>query len=123
MDGDVRFMVRKIISALQRRAFRYASEDQLQAGIAEALAAEGMEARREVQLSKQDRIDVLCGSVAIEAKIKGSMAALSAQVRRYCENEAVGAVVIASNLGLRIPMGTVIHGKPVVSVHINRQSF
>jgi hypothetical protein len=100
--------------------FRFCSEDELQTGIANALARRDVLFARERVLSAADRPDFLVpcldGDIAIEVKTKGSFADLLRQVARYAEHERVkGVLVVGSPRWIaRVPDS--IAGTPVRTV-------
>lgn len=64
--------------------FTYATERDLQDGIAEALERAGMKAEREAPLDGgRGRVDLLVGSVGVEVKIAGGRSEVAGQVTRY----------------------------------------
>lgn len=84
--------------ALRRRRFRYANEKELQEGLAQAFAEEGIDFRREHSLAPGDIVDFLIGPVAVEVKIGGSLAGVTRQLHRYAQHEPVEALVLVTGL-------------------------
>jgi hypothetical protein len=76
---------------------------------------------REVVLSRAERIDfLLVGGIGIEVKIGMSISALTRQLFRYANLEAIRAlvVVVTSNRLSNLPRE--INGKPVLTVLLQR---
>ncbi len=71
--------------------------------------------RREVSLSKGDRVDFMVGGTAIEVKLKGQRKMdIYRQVKRYTEHAEVDAVIVATNTSVVFP--PFINGKPIYVV-------
>jgi len=84
---------------LQQYRFSYISEKELQDGIELALKQENIPFTREHCMSKADRPDFVVGkgNIAIEVKIKGSIAELLRQINRYTQHkELTGILVIGT---------------------------
>lgn len=109
----------KIGAILSATRFRFATEEELQDGIAEALRDH--HPQREVRLSAHDRIDFLLWGVGIEVKIKGGVSALTRQLVRYAELPAIAAlVVVTSQRQYALQLPRTLGGKPVVVVCAQR---
>lgn len=81
------------------------------------LTAAGIPWAAEVRLSARDRIDLLggrTGRVGIECKVRGSPAAILAQLLRYAEAPEVGALVLVSTRSVRLP--DTVGGKLLMTV-------
>lgn len=103
-----------VAAAICRHSFRYASEDELQAGVAGVLAAAGFAVEREVRLSLRDRIDLLVdGCVGVEVKIAGIPSSVERQMRRYAESDRLTGLVLVTNRARHRPAASMC-GKPVV---------
>jgi hypothetical protein len=100
-----------ILAAICSHRLRLSSEQALQLDIAEVLTRSGIAFEREVKLSPHDRLDFLCGGVAIEAKIQGSRLDIYRQCARYCARPEVAGLVLATNIAMALPLR--ISGKPV----------
>lgn len=95
-----------------RPTFR--DEADLQAEIAEALAAAGIAATREVPLSDgASRIDLLAWDVGIEVKIAGSTPAVRRQLARYAQCPEIAALVLVTVRASHHAPAT-LGGKPVI---------
>lgn len=75
------FVADDIVRTIQATRFRYANEDQLQQGLAEALAS--FDPVREVRLDARNRIDLVCGPVGVEVKVAGNAETVTRQLARY----------------------------------------
>jgi hypothetical protein len=93
------------VAALVRaHRFAYHDEATLQAGLAACLAAAGLPVRREVDLGRLGRIDLLVARVGIEVKVAGSLDAVGRQVRRYLLHPDVDEVVLVSTLARHVAL-------------------
>lgn len=111
--------VQKIARILSMLRFRFATEAELQDGIAEALS--GYDVQREVRLNARDRIDFTLWGVGIEVKIKGGVSALTRQLVRYAElDEVKGLVVVTSQTQYALQLPRELGGKPMAVVLAQR---
>jgi hypothetical protein len=105
-----------VLDAVRAYRFNHDDEKELQAGIAAAFTARGIEYAREVRLSTRDVPDFMVGAIAVEVKIAGSAAAVTRQLDRYAGHDRVRAVVLLTTC----PGHQVIHGhlrqKPIATV-------
>lgn len=110
----------RIVRALETiRCGAACSEEQLHAQVAQALEAQGLQARHEAPLAPRCRIDFLCGSVGIEIKKnRPDRAKLIAQLTRYAACEQIEALIVAAPRGVNLPKA--IGGKPVTLVALER---
>lgn len=107
----------QVVAAIEHHTFRFADESELQEGLAAALAAEGIEARREVRLDARNRIDLLVGNVGIEVKVKGGVAEVARQLCRYTSHvEHLVLVTIKASHKQHLPEE--IEGTPLSIVFI-----
>jgi hypothetical protein len=105
---------RAIAELLARHLFRFSAEDQLQEGIAGALAQAGIvDVRREVALSKRDRIDLIAGRVGIEVKVAGTAASVARQLARYAASPSLDELVLVTIRSLHARVPRVVGGKAV----------
>lgn len=104
-----------VVSILERAPLTFVHEDELQAGLAAALAAAGELARREVVLSDgRSRIDLLTDAgVGIEVKVDGSWANVVRQLIRYAKCDEVTELILVTTRVRHHSIPTVIDGKPV----------
>lgn len=117
-EKTTRLTAKAIADSLRTGRFRFSSEAQLQESIAEVLTAAGIPFEREVRLSAHDRADFLCGVVAIEVKIAGSLAALTRQVHRYAALPQVGAILVVTSRHRLAGLPDQLQGKPVLVVSL-----
>ncbi|HEX7650631.1 MAG TPA: hypothetical protein VF450_24755 [Noviherbaspirillum sp.] len=102
MFGADSAMSRRVIAApaelaslLERFRYRFITEKDLQDGIEAVLKVSGIAYERERSLSAPDRPDFLVqGGIAIEVKIKGSLAELLRQVSRYAAHDEVSGILV-----------------------------
>lgn len=106
-----------VADVLARSRFRFACEDDLQAGIAAALTVAGITVEREVRLDGHSRIDLLTDRVGIEVKTAGRADAVLRQLRRYADSDRVDALILVTTRARhRVP--GVLNGKPVAVVSL-----
>lgn len=113
-------MIDQIRAALAAHRFSFSTEDELQRGIAQALDSVGIAYRREVVLTRNDRIDFLLGKLGIEVKIDGSISALTRQVHRYAHLEAIDELVVVVGRIRLTQLPKTINGKTIHTVSIVR---
>lgn len=117
MRRDAKIVARRVVLAVTGARFRFASEEELQRGIAAALADAGVGAEREVRLTPRDRIDLLAGRVGVEVKVAGLARDVERQLARYAASDRVDALVlVTTRAGHRPPEE--INGKPVLTVFL-----
>lgn len=76
--------------------FNYRDEQQLQDGIEAMLQAEAIPYEREKVLGPNARPDFFVDGVALEVKIKHSLADLTRQVYRYAAYDAVQSIIVVT---------------------------
>lgn len=106
-----------VLRALRRYRYTYADETALQAGLAEALSLESLNAEREVRLSPRDRIDLLVGRVGIEVKVAGTVDGVLRQLNRYAGSDRVGALVLVTTRATHLGMPMYVGGKSLDVVY------
>jgi hypothetical protein len=112
----------EVTSILRRSRLLVSSEAALQASIAAALTAAGVDHQAEARLSAGSRIDFLTpAGVGIEAKVKYPRRAIYRQLERYAGHEAITALVLVTGTSLGLPPA--INGKPVFFVSIGRAAL
>lgn len=100
--------------------FSFASEKDLQDGIAKVLEQSGIAFQREVSLSKADRPDFMVGAVAIEVKVQGSLAALLRQISRYAKHEGLEEIIVVGTPHWLPRVPAELGGKPITSLRLLR---
>jgi hypothetical protein len=101
--------------------WRANSEDELQAGLAAALTAAGVDVEREHRLDARNRLDLwTVDGIAIEVKTsrRTTTADVLRQVRRYAEHDEVSAVVVLSTVPSHTLLPAMIGGKPCHAYHL-----
>lgn len=103
-----------IIRAIERYRFMTSSEAELQDAIESVLERERFVFDREVRLSPRDRIDFMVeGGIGIEVKVAGSLAALTRQLHRYAQHEAVKGIIVVTTTARHCGIPRELNGKPV----------
>lgn len=105
----------EVVAPLRCRRFSYSAEDQLQQGVAEALAEAGLDAVREVQLGAAGRIDLMAGRIGIEVKVAGPPGAVVRQLGRYARSGRLDGLVLVTSRILHRPPAR-LAGIPVATV-------
>lgn len=101
-----------VVRLLVAVRFNFTNEEELQAGIALALAP--LEHAREVILDGASRIDFMVGNVGLEVKIGGGISPLTRQLARYAAHERISAlVVVTAKEQHRLQLPAAINGKPL----------
>lgn len=108
-----------IVRLLGAHRFRFGTEAVLQDGIAEVLAAAGIQHEREVALTARDRIDFLVqGGIGLEVKIDGSALDLARQMLRYAAHERIAALLVVTTRARHTETPRELGGKPVRVIHL-----
>lgn len=109
----------RVLFALDSCLFRFCDEDDLQKGVAQALDNVGINYEREKVLGPQDRPDFLIdGHIALEIKVKGSVAQALRQVNRYALHEQISSVLLVGSPGWLNRVPSSIGGKPLFSLRV-----
>jgi hypothetical protein len=109
-------VIDRIGAAIAAHRFNFGNEEEFQRGIAEAFKTMGIEYRREVVLTGKDRIDfMLADGLGVEVKIDGSISALTRQLHRYAQLEALKTLVVVVGRVRLTNLPSVMNGK---SVHV-----
>lgn len=121
-------LLRTVVELLPRFSYRFSSEMDLHAGMAQVLTSHGVEFERERVAGPKDRFDFyLPPGIVIEAKVKGSFPEALRQVQRYAERDDVQAVVLAtSRFWGRTPAlrpNAKLGGKPFHMITLRGASF
>ena len=120
MSADINAEIARVAAALSAvRVPAQPEEYDIHAAVAQALAAAGLAYEHEYRLGPRRRIDFRVGRVGIEVK-KGRPAtsALTEQLRKYLESDALDAVIVVTQRVTRLP--NAIGGKPVMLISLNR---
>ncbi len=119
LDTAPAIYMSSITQALENKRFRFTCEDDLQQGIAIALQFAGLPYEREVVLSKRDRPDfVVDQRLAIEIKIKGTLAQALRQISRYSEHPQIEAILLVGSPWWLRDVPPVVGGKPVYAMRL-----
>lgn len=113
-----RVSIESLTILLRKYRFRFVTEKDLQDGIAAALDEAGILYSREKSLGKPDRPDFIVGTVAIEVKIKGSLADLLRQVSRYASHDEISAVLAVGTPHWLTRVPPTLVGKQVQSLRL-----
>lgn len=113
-----------LLQALRHHRYRFASEEELQAGVEFVLWEAGIIFRREADLGAGGRIDFITEDrVGIEVKTEGSPAAVARQLVRYAQVPSVRSLILVTSRAghwMRIgPLRSML-GTPVEVVRVNR---
>lgn len=103
--------------------FRFSNERELQDGLARIFEARGLAFGREVRLGTIGTIDFLIGDVGIEVKIDGSLAALTRQLHRYAQADAIGALVVVAGRARFRGLPPAIADKPIRVIHLGDSAW
>lgn len=98
--------------------FRFITEKDLQDGIESVFVCNQIQYQREQFLSASDRPDFMVNRIAVEVKIKGSLADLLRQASRYAASSEVDAILVVGTPHWlsRVPVS--LAGKPVHAVRL-----
>jgi hypothetical protein len=111
-----------ILKLLTTHTFPLSDEKTLQAEMARAFTAAGIDFAREVHLGPGDIIDFMVGTtigaIGIEVKIKGARRAIFRQVERYCGYPAISEIILATNVPMSLPYE--INRKPTAIAALGR---
>jgi hypothetical protein len=116
----------RTVQALEGYHYRFATEMQLHAGLAQALTREGIRFEQEKRASPGCRYDFWCPetSLVIEAKIHGSYAAALRQAERYVrEPDCAGVIIAATPRWAARATAQLLNGKPVVVARLRPRAF
>lgn len=96
MSAGVVAELHQVMDVLRSTRFLWASEDELQRGVAAAFTDAGLVFVREARLDSHSRPDFLVGRVAVEVKVAGAEGAVYRQLIRYARSDQVDAVVLVT---------------------------
>jgi RecB family endonuclease NucS len=121
--------VGEVVACIERSRYRYATEDELQQGLLEAITGDGWPVVREARLDRYSRLDLLVGDqfdgtgIAVEVKVAGGRADALRQIRRYVGYPQVGGLVLVTSRVRHGAVPTTVLGKPVRVVQLALQSL
>ena len=131
--AEVNMRMRALVTLLGGFNYRYGSEVQLHATLAQVLLDAGLEFVREFQIDQQNRADFWLplgdGGLVLEVKVDGSVGDALRQVGRYAALDRVRGVVLASTCRWARPELANLtvtgnwSGKPGLVVHLPRKSL
>lgn len=112
--------VAQVIRSIQRSRLDLSSEKHLQEGVEQTLKEAGIPFEREKRLSAEDIPDFLIhGGVVLECKMRNKAKKIDIfkQLSRYATHPEVTAIILASNVTMRLP--PTIDGKPVYTASLS----
>jgi hypothetical protein len=86
-----------VTQRLRTTRFVFTTEGELQQGVAQALAVEGLDVEAEVRVDARNRLDLKVGRVGIEIKIGGTWREVRRQLERYAGLDTIGALVLVTS--------------------------
>jgi len=107
-------LIGKLISSY---GYHFCNEKDLQDALEEVFRAGGVEYRREVSLTKADRIDFMIGSVGLEVKVGSSYADVVRQLHRYANLAGISELVLVTNR-LSHTMPAELNGKRLHTINL-----
>lgn len=109
----------RALSALELARFRFSSELELQAGIAEVLTGAGVSFEREARIGDREMIDFLiAGDIGLEVKISGSPVEIVRQLQAYAYTGRVAYLILATSRRRHGVMPPILNGVPVDVVYL-----
>lgn len=117
---DIDAMAAELVKAIAAARLSLSDEKQTQTGVEKVLAAAGIPFEREKRLSTGEIVDFLVRDcIALEVKLKHAKPAqIMRQLVRYAKQDAVKALVLATNRAMGLPPA--IGGKPAYFVSLGR---
>lgn len=117
MNDEVTSTAARVRDVLRRSRIPLSSEAEAQQGVEAALSAAGIAHEAQKAISPRDRVDVVCGGLAIEIKVKGSRPAILRQLERYAAHPDVSGVMLVTGTAWPFLSGEV-GGKPFWAVRL-----
>lgn len=103
-----------IIDLLDRHRFRFGTEAELQDDIGYVLETAAIPHEREVRLTSGDRIDfMIAARIGLEVKVDGGISALTRQLHRYAQVDAVKELLVVTSRARHANLPTLLSGTPV----------
>lgn len=122
MSGDID--AESLPAALEPFKYNIGTEVDLQDGIERVLASKLIPFQREFALTSADRPDFLVdGHIALEVKIKGSIAQLLRQVDRYAKHPTISAIVVIGTPAWISTLPSEVGGKPLYKLRLMYSFF
>jgi hypothetical protein len=111
---------KRLCRLIHSARFRYSGEMDLQAGIGQLLSGEGIAFKREVPITKKDRIDFLLAEpgIGIEVKVDGSLSSVIRQLFRYAEHPGIMDLILVTTRMKHMPLPESANGKSLYLVYI-----
>lgn len=110
--------VEGLVTALKKYRINYASESELQQGVAGVFEKEGYAFEREVFLSPGDRIDFIVGDIGIEVKTGGSLSALLRQLYRYAKYDSIKCLLVITSRNWLTQLPEKVREKPIQIINL-----
>jgi hypothetical protein len=103
-----------IFGLLSLHRFTFATEGELQDGIALVLTEANVSFEREFTLLPKDRIDFMVEDLGLEVKVAGSLSSVTRQLFRYAESPLIGSLLlVTSRIALHSRLPAQMNGKPL----------
>lgn len=87
----------KLVDLIENARVDLSTETLAQRGLARVFADAGLEARAEVRLNAQDRIDFMIGRIGLEVKIGHPRRSILRQLERYAKSEELDALILVTS--------------------------
>lgn len=87
----------KIVDLIETARVDLSTETLAQRGLARIFADAGIEAKAEVRLNQQDRIDFMIGRIGLEVKIGHPRRAILRQLERYAKSDEVDTLILVTS--------------------------
>jgi F0F1-type ATP synthase delta subunit len=108
---------------IRNTVFRFSDEAALQDGIEVLLQRHGLDYRREMILSPQDRIDFMVGDIGIEVKVASPLSSVQRQLFRYAKDQRVKSLILVTTRAMHKQCPEELLGKSVEVVHLLASIF
>ncbi len=113
----------EILKILGGYQFATHTELHLQNAIEEIFKSSSVPYIREYRLSAAERLDFLCGTIAIETKISGSKSEVTRQLQRYLLDERITEIILVTNRSKHQRLPDRMNNKPLHILWIGGNSF
>lgn len=119
VTSPVAVEIGRVAALLAGRGYRYRDERDLQAELARVLEAGWPDpVLREVPLAGAGIIDFLVGTIGLEVKVDGGVSAVTRQLSRYLQSQALEGVLLVSTVAGHAAVPRELHGKPIGVVQL-----